>query len=73
MTIHHNVQVELIFIVFGSMYVRKTNIQNIISAQHVFLICIQYTNVCFTLNHFEDEDHGLNLSEIKNIITLSEI
>lgn len=37
------------------------------------LILIQYTNVCFTLNHFEDEDHGLNLSEIENIINLSEI
>lgn len=26
---------------------------------------IGYTNVCFTLNYVEDEDHGLNLSEMK--------
>lgn len=37
------------------------------------LILIQYNKVCFQLNHFEDEDHGLNLSKIENIITLSEI
>lgn len=29
------------------------------------LILIQYTNVCFTLNHFENEDNGLNISEMK--------